>query len=139
MTELIIAHGIKTQEIIFRGGNEKLMAVNLNLLRDKTPYPFSLFISQHQVEALLRKKLAELGISLFSHRAVTGYTQIPGSDGLNVEFEDGSKLQTRYLIGTDGARSTVRSNLNIFNTRFPPHSHRSVNLRTYLSRIPLLV
>lgn len=102
MAEVVIKHGIKTEGITFN----TFLNVDLTVLKKKTPYPFSVLISQHQVEVLLRQKLAELNVPLFSNKVMTAYSY-DDKDGLLVAFEDGSKVRTRYLVGADGARSTV--------------------------------
>jgi 2-polyprenyl-6-methoxyphenol hydroxylase-like FAD-dependent oxidoreductase len=49
----------------------------------------------------------ELGVQLFSHKVMIAYSQLHDQGGILVEFDDGSKVHTRYLVGADGARSTV--------------------------------
>ncbi|ADD45658.1 monooxygenase FAD-binding protein [Stackebrandtia nassauensis DSM 44728] len=66
----------------------------------------ALFISQAAVEAELRRRLDELGVPIQWNRRVLAAT--PDTDGVTVDFGDNAPIRTDWLVGCDGARSTVR-------------------------------
>jgi len=78
------------------------------------PYRQPLMVPQFLTEAVLRERLAELG-----HRPEFGHDLIAfsqDSDGVTarVASADGEQtLRVRYLVGTDGGRSFVRTALGI--------------------------
>ncbi|WP_067881324.1 FAD-dependent monooxygenase [Nocardia vermiculata] len=72
---------------------------------------YLLGIPQPVVVRILEDHARELGAQIRRGCAVTGFEQ--DDDGVTVELRDGEQLRTRYLIGCDGARSTVRSLLGV--------------------------
>ncbi len=53
----------------------------------------------------------ELGAQVRRGCAVAGFAQ--DDDGVTVELADGDRLRSRYLVGCDGGRSTVRKLLGV--------------------------
>ncbi|MFJ3406233.1 rifampin monooxygenase [Promicromonospora sp. NPDC090134] len=88
-----------------------------------TAYPFVLGIPQPVTERLLREHAAELGVEIRYGHEVTGLSQ--DDDGVTAELADGTRLRSRYLVGCDGGRSTVRKLLGI---GFPgePSTHETL-------------
>ncbi|MFG1619888.1 rifampin monooxygenase [Nonomuraea wenchangensis] len=74
-------------------------------------YAYLLGIPQPVVERLLEEHAIKLGAQIRRGRAVTGLAQ--DDEGVTVELADGERLRTRYLVGCDGARSTVRKLLGV--------------------------
>ncbi|WP_086668126.1 FAD-dependent monooxygenase [Lentzea kentuckyensis] len=72
---------------------------------------YLLGIPQPVVDQLLEAHALELGARVRRGRAVTGFEQ--DDEGVTVELADGERLRTRYLVGCDGARSTVRKLLGV--------------------------
>lgn len=74
-------------------------------------FRYVLVAPQYEVERLLRRR-AEAAGAVFRHDTeVTSLDQ--DGEGVTVTVADGSRLRARYLVGTDGARSTVRSAVGI--------------------------
>ena len=65
-----------------------------------------LVISQAEVEAELRRRVAELGGEIEWGREVTDAEQ--DSDGVTVSLADGGRSRVGWLVGCDGAHSRVR-------------------------------
>lgn len=102
--------GIKVPRWQIRGRAEGVIVEwDLSLIADITPYPFRFHCEQFKLTPLLTARLERLGGGVrFGHRFLDA-TQ--DDDGVTARFETASGVETlrgRYLVGADGARSTVR-------------------------------
>ncbi|MBF6330520.1 rifampin monooxygenase [Nocardia transvalensis] len=86
-------------------------------------HAYLLGIPQPVINQLLEDHAIELGAQVRSGCAVTGFEQ--GDEGVTVELADGQRLRSRYLVGCDGARSTVRKLLGV---EFPGEPSRNDTL-----------
>ncbi|KAF9070667.1 hypothetical protein BDP27DRAFT_1323231 [Rhodocollybia butyracea] len=73
-----------------------------------TKYPFFLSLSQKITEHVLEERLNELGVKVLRPFHVSGMKESPTGKGMDVLFESGEIIKAEYVIGADGARSTVR-------------------------------
>jgi 2-polyprenyl-6-methoxyphenol hydroxylase-like FAD-dependent oxidoreductase len=76
-----------------------------------TAHPYVLGIPQPVTERLLTEHAVELGVEIRRGGELVALSQ--DEDGVTVELADGSHLRSRYLVGCDGGRSTVRKQLGI--------------------------
>jgi 2-polyprenyl-6-methoxyphenol hydroxylase-like FAD-dependent oxidoreductase len=76
-----------------------------------TAHPYVLGIPQTITDRLLAEHATEVGAEIRRGRAVVGLDQ--DADGVTVELADGTRLRSRYLVGCDGGRSTVRRLLGV--------------------------
>ncbi|GAD85849.1 putative Baeyer-Villiger monooxygenase [Nocardia asteroides NBRC 15531] len=76
-----------------------------------TSHPYVLSLPQTVTERLLTEHAVELGVPIRRGAEVTGLDQ--DDRGVRVELADGTALRSRYLVGCDGGRSTVRKLLGI--------------------------
>ncbi|MCG3039468.1 rifampin monooxygenase [Streptomyces sp. S1A] len=76
-----------------------------------TAHPYVLGIPQPVTDRLLAERAAELGAEIRRGREVTGLEQ--DEEGVTVELADGTRLRSRYAVGCDGGRSTVRKLLGV--------------------------
>jgi len=80
-----------------------------------TKYPFVLFVSQAETERLLGDHLATEGVAI--ERGVELVSFAPNVDGVECVLRHGDgrteALRARYLVGCDGAHSTVRKGAGI--------------------------
>ncbi|WP_380284104.1 FAD-dependent monooxygenase [Kitasatospora purpeofusca] len=76
-----------------------------------TAHPYGLATPQAVTERLLEERALELGAVIRRGCEVTGLGQ--DADGVSVELGDGTRLRSRYLVGCDGGRSTVRKALGV--------------------------
>ncbi|MFF7153715.1 rifampin monooxygenase [Streptomyces sp. NPDC008139] len=76
-----------------------------------TAHGYVLGIFQTVTERLLTEHALELGVEFRRGCEVVGLSQ--DDEGVTAELADGSRLRSRYLVGCDGGRSTVRKLLGI--------------------------
>ena len=80
-----------------------------------TKYPFVLFVSQAETEQLLGDHLGSEGVTV--ERGVELVSFVPNVDGVDcvLRHSDGrsENARVRYLVGCDGAHSTVRKGAGI--------------------------
>ncbi|MEV6348700.1 FAD-dependent monooxygenase [Actinoplanes sp. NPDC051851] len=74
-------------------------------------HAYLLGIPQPVIVQLLEEHATGLGAEVRHGAPVTGFDQ--DDDGVTVELADGERLRARYLVGCDGARSTVRKLLGV--------------------------
>ncbi|MDC2954254.1 rifampin monooxygenase [Streptomyces gilvifuscus] len=76
-----------------------------------TTHPYVLGIPQTVTERLLAEHAVEAGADIRRGRELVGLSQ--DADGVTAELADGTRLRSRYLVGCDGGRSTVRKLLGV--------------------------
>ncbi|MFE2722645.1 FAD-dependent monooxygenase [Kitasatospora sp. NPDC059327] len=92
------------------GGHFAMLGTRLDFRGLDTPYPFTLALPQARTEELLQERALRLGARVLRGHRVSGHTESADSVIVQVEGPDGpSALTARYLVGCDGARSTVRA------------------------------
>ncbi|MEU6471551.1 FAD-dependent monooxygenase [Streptomyces massasporeus] len=80
-----------------------------------SPYPFALTLPQHDTERVLRRRFADLGGTLEEGVRLTALGNTAGGPAVKLEHEGGrvEELEPGWLVGADGAHSTVRKELGI--------------------------
>ncbi|MFJ9118828.1 rifampin monooxygenase [Streptomyces sp. NPDC102394] len=86
-------------------------------------HAYLLGIPQPTVVRLLEEHAVHLGAQVRHGSAVTALEQ--DDEGVTVELADGERLRSRYLVGCDGGRSTVRKLLGV---GFPGEASRNETL-----------
>ncbi|MEU3028396.1 rifampin monooxygenase [Streptomyces incarnatus] len=76
-----------------------------------TAHGYVLGIPQPVTDRLLAERATELGAEIRRGGEVAGLSQ--DEDGVSVALADGTRLRSRYLVGCDGGRSTVRKLLGV--------------------------
>jgi 2-polyprenyl-6-methoxyphenol hydroxylase-like FAD-dependent oxidoreductase len=76
-----------------------------------TAHPYVLGIPQPTTERLLTQHATELGVEIRRRCELVGLSQ--DDHGVTAELADGTQLRSRYLVGCDGGRSTVRKLLGV--------------------------
>ncbi|MBW8698085.1 Anhydrotetracycline monooxygenase [Streptomyces sp. MBT84] len=84
-------------------------------------HAYLLGIPQPVLVRLLEEHAIHLGAQVRRGCAVTGVRQ--DEEGVSVELADGEQLRSRYLVGCDGVRSTVRKLLGVGFPGEPSRSH----------------
>ena len=78
----------------------------LDLSDFPTRHPYGLALWQNHIERILAGWIAELPVTIYRDREITGFTQ----DATGVDVGD---LRARYLVGCDGGRSIIRKTAGI--------------------------
>ncbi|ANN17732.1 FAD-dependent oxidoreductase [Amycolatopsis orientalis] len=104
LLERFLEHGTKHPLGSFAGIRKPPPAVD-------SAHAYLLAIPQTITDRLLIDHAAEVGVDIRRGREVTGLSQ--DEDGVDVELADGTRLRSRYLVGCDGGRSTVRKLLGV--------------------------
>jgi 2-polyprenyl-6-methoxyphenol hydroxylase-like FAD-dependent oxidoreductase len=71
-----------------------------------TAHPYVLGIPQPTTERLLTEHATDLGVDIRRGCELVGLSQ--DGDGVTAELADGTLVRSRYLVGCDGGRSSVR-------------------------------
>jgi rifampicin monooxygenase len=79
--------------------------------RMDTAHGYVLGIHQPVIDRLLAEHAAELGADVRRGIELVGLSQ--DEDGVTAELGDGTRLRSRYLVGCDGGRSTVRKLIGV--------------------------
>ena len=111
LTQKMHEVGIEVPLWQFRDLHDGIVSeIDLNLLKNDTPYPYRLHIEQHRATRMAYDLLKRNGLAnvLFSHKLV-GISQRTDGVEATVETPEGAcRFEGAFLIGADGGRSTVR-------------------------------
>ncbi len=106
LLERFLAHGRRHPVGGFFAGITKPSPDRLD-----TAHGYVLGIPQTITDRLLTERAAELGAEIRRGRELTGLSQ--DEHGVTAKLADGTRLRSRYLVGCDGGRSTVRKLLGV--------------------------
>ena len=76
-----------------------------------TAHPYVLGIPQTTTDRLLAERAIEVGVEIRRGCELVGLS--PDDHEVTAELADGTQLRSRYLVGCDGGRSTVRKLLGV--------------------------
>jgi 2-polyprenyl-6-methoxyphenol hydroxylase-like FAD-dependent oxidoreductase len=115
VTEQLVDRGKPATRIELRAGGRRIEIPVFDIGAEDTAYPFLLFLSQAETEGILVEHLAAQGVALERRVELVGFDQSAGYVRSILRGEDGSteEVLSRYLVGCDGARSTVRHHARI--------------------------
>ena len=105
MAAELLTRGAPVYEIAPPGG------VTMNLRELPTRFGLLLIVPQSGTEQVLQTRVDDLGVPVVRGAEVVGLTQ--DDDGVTVECADGTSIATKYVVGCDGAHSTVRQRVGI--------------------------
>ncbi len=129
VTERLLAAGLRLRRFNFRNGERLLATIDLGRVHHR--YNFMLGLLQAETERALEQRLAEHGIRI---EWSTEFTDLEAAfDRVRARLvADGAErtIEARYLIGADGAHSTVRHALGLeFRGTTDPSSWWLVDVR----------
>ncbi len=105
MADDLLTRGVPVYEVAPPGG----ATINLRALPSR--FGMLLIVPQSGTEHVLQARVDGLGVPIVRGAEVVGLTQ--DDDGVTVECADGSAVRARYVVGCDGAHSTVRQLVGI--------------------------
>ncbi|PFH49141.1 hypothetical protein AMATHDRAFT_48961 [Amanita thiersii Skay4041] len=103
--------GIQGKAIEMRTPLGKVFDVDFAGLAGETQYPYVLLVSQYSTERVLEERLEEMGVHVHRpYRLEALNDDEDDEDGgcLVAKFDSGDVIRANYVIGADGAKSTVR-------------------------------
>ncbi|MDQ0795769.1 2-polyprenyl-6-methoxyphenol hydroxylase-like FAD-dependent oxidoreductase [Streptomyces sp. B1I3] len=91
--------------------------LSLDLSRLRTRFPFLLITPQYEVEHLLRERALKAGVEFRYGTELLGLVRSTTGETVTADIRDPagarSTVEARFLVGTDGVRSTVRRALGL--------------------------
>jgi 3-(3-hydroxy-phenyl)propionate hydroxylase len=116
IAEQMVQTGLAVPRFQYRDRHAGLIAeLDLGLLADETAHPYRLQLNQQHLVRMMVERLRDLdGVRLVFGSTVRGFVQDDAGVTVTVETPDGTtEIDGSYLIGADGAGSTVRQNLSV--------------------------
>ncbi|RBQ20095.1 oxygenase [Spongiactinospora rosea] len=111
----LMPRGRKVEHFSFHLRGRRLISFDADYAGMPTRHPFSLMVDQVVTEEVLRKGVHDLGVEVEWEVGLESFEQ--GADGVTAWLRraDGSveELWVPWLVGADGARSTVRKQLGL--------------------------
>src|SRR5262249_18663889 len=121
----LVSQGFPLPEVRVHFGHGEHGEAVFNLRHPDSRFPYTLVVRQARTEALLEKRARGLGVEIVHGAEVTGLRQ--DADGVTVTVNGDRTERAAYVVGCDGAHSTVRRLLGV---RF---SGRSYDTRILLA------
>ncbi|MFE1381940.1 FAD-dependent monooxygenase [Streptomyces sp. NPDC058740] len=114
VTEELLDTGHRLAGTAFYARGRRLATAWMSKLPD-SPYPFALTLSQNDTEGVLRRRLVALGGEVEQGVRLTALDNAADGPKVKLEHEDGriEELEPDWVVGADGAHSTVRKELGI--------------------------
>ncbi|QDU30613.1 Pentachlorophenol 4-monooxygenase [Anatilimnocola aggregata] len=112
-SETFVAAGHKVLAANIVTGNKLIGHINISTV--DSPFPYALMLPQSDTERLLEEHLLRQGVSLERQTELLSFSQTDQSVTSILRQADGSEetLATEWLVGCDGAHSTVRHGLGL--------------------------
>ncbi|MEU6994115.1 rifampin monooxygenase [Streptomyces sp. NPDC046465] len=115
LLDRLLAHGRRRPAAGFFAAIDKPAPKDLD-----SAHAYLLGIPQPVIVDQLEGHAVHLGAQIRRDCAVAGFEQ--DDEGVTVELADGERLRSRYLVGCDGGRSTVRKLLGVGFPGEPSHT-----------------
>nr|NKB47171.1 monooxygenase [Legionellales bacterium] len=113
VVDAILQHGDKMQTLTIHAKQKTIAEIQYG--RVESSYPFAIILPQTETEAVLTKRLHELGGAVERECELINFSVTTNTVRATLHDKHGQTetIETPYLIGCDGAHSTVRHQLNL--------------------------
>ena len=110
ISELLVERGNDAVEVRLHFGQRVVPIRLFDVGLEDTAYPFLLFLSQAETEAVLNEHLADRGVTVERGVELATFETDHEHVTCTLRHRDGrsEQVRARYLVGCDGAHSTVR-------------------------------
>jgi 2-polyprenyl-6-methoxyphenol hydroxylase-like FAD-dependent oxidoreductase len=110
LADTMVERGNPTVDLEVHGRRRTTCAPLFDIGLDDTRFPFLLFLSQAETEAILGEHLTAGGARIERGVELVGLDQHPEHVACTLDHRDGHReqIEARYVIGCDGAHSAVR-------------------------------
>ncbi|MFU8875371.1 FAD-dependent monooxygenase [Micromonospora sp. SL4-19] len=110
VTDQLVAEGNRAVRICLHAHNRQQAVPLFDLGLQDTPYPYLLMLSQAETERILGERLAAAGVPVERGVELAGLDRTGDAPVATLRHRDGrdEQLPTRFVVGCDGAHSTVR-------------------------------
>ncbi len=116
LADKLIAEGTVAEKVrLFAGGKVRGEAEFKNIGKGLSPYPYVLLVEQGKHESLLYDHIKSRGEDVKWHTELESFTQNEASVTATLKNADGKTetINAKYLVGCDGAKSSVRHSLGL--------------------------
>ena len=108
----MVRRGYTSPGIDFSSSAQKPLRANMYGL--DTRFPFILVLPQAETEAILERRLNELGVEVERGCTLTDFKETEGEVTSIVESsQDELEIKSQYIVGADGSKSVVRQTLEL--------------------------
>jgi 2-polyprenyl-6-methoxyphenol hydroxylase-like FAD-dependent oxidoreductase len=111
--EALVAAGHKVLAANIIAGTQRVGRIGLADVA--SPFPYALMLPQSDTERLLERHLASLGVAVERRVELSAFNDMGAAVSATLRLGDGTEeiLSAKWLIGCDGAHSTVRHALGL--------------------------
>ncbi|WP_082232750.1 FAD-dependent monooxygenase [Halobacillus massiliensis] len=130
MSESFVKKSFITPSLHFYYERKKLFEISLSHLRHQTKFPFLSIMPQSETEKLLEEELAK-GLVEWKTELIDFTQTVDRVEAVIKSGDTEEKVAAKYVIGCDGARSTVRHFLGM------PFEGKSENVHVMLGDVEI--
>lgn len=109
--EALVSRGRTSTRLVLHFGPRAIADVHIrNIGATDTRFPFILFVSQAETERLLGEHLTRSSVTIERGSELLNFDEMHTHVACSLRHEDGrdERVRAAYVVGCDGARSTVR-------------------------------
>ncbi|HUX22609.1 MAG TPA: FAD-dependent monooxygenase, partial [Spirochaetia bacterium] len=136
IAERFVDAGNKIEDLSLYGPKGRLLRMSFEQL--DTPFQFLLGLEQYRTEEILSDRVRELGVAVERGRELIAFEQDDNGVWATVggDSESTETVECRFIVGCDGAHSTVRHTLGLPFEGSQDHDHYIVGYLTIDWAIP---
>jgi 2-polyprenyl-6-methoxyphenol hydroxylase-like FAD-dependent oxidoreductase len=114
ITPTLVERGRTTVRLVLHAGGRAAAVPLFDLGLEDSPYPYLLFLSQAETEAVLAAGLAARGVEVERGAELVSLTRDETTVRCRLSTASGDRVAAaRYVVGCDGAGSTVRQLIGV--------------------------